>query len=209
METFFAGASVNTEEDLPERALVAVAMGLVQSNKMNPWGLHGLAHWWRVRHNGLLIAEAMGAIPRVVRLFAIFHDSQRLDDGWDKEHGPRAAAWLDRVRHEGESLTSICPCDTTRALIRALPTDEFDALHMACDQHTSAKMHDNATVATCFVADRLDLSWVGYRPDPRLMPAPTALLDDAFIEDAIAREHAGLAWAGGGAITAVWGVSAS
>ena len=83
---------------LPERTLLAAAVANVRLHGMEPWGLHGLAHWWRVRHNGLLVADAMGASSRVVKLFAIFHDSHRADDNEDPEHGPRAAAWLERVR---------------------------------------------------------------------------------------------------------------
>ncbi len=190
--------------DLPEATLIAAALSNVEHHAMRPWGLHGLAHWWRVRHNGLLVADAMGANPRVVRLFAIFHDSHREDDGYDLHHGPRAAAWLKRVR-EGHAGTHGA-CETTRAVICALPTDEFEALHAACDLHTSATRHDNPTVAACFVADRLDLSRVGFRPDPQRMPAPASLLTRELIDAAIAREKLGLAWIGGNEIETVWQV---
>ncbi len=46
--------------------------------------------------------------------------------------------------------------------------------------------------AACFVADRLDLSRVGFRPDPRRMPAPAGLLTDAVIDAAMERERVGL-----------------
>ena len=54
--------------------------------------IHGLKHWARVEANGVRIAGRMGSDELVVRLFALFHDSQRLNDGHDPEHGPRAAA---------------------------------------------------------------------------------------------------------------------
>jgi uncharacterized protein len=190
--------------ELPERKLIATAIGLVRKRRMDPWGLHGLAHWWRVRHNGLLVSDALGANPRVVRLFAIFHDSHREDDGTDPEHGPRAAEWLAKVRHATEA--GACECSETCATLRSLTDAEFLALHTACDLHTRASHHDDATVAACFVADRLDLSRVGFRPDPRLMPAPATLLHRDFIEAAMARERAGLAWPGGAEIEEVWGV---
>jgi uncharacterized protein len=195
------GAGHAVTRPLPEPALVAAAVKNVERCGMRPWGVHGLAHWWRVRHNGLLVAGAMRANPRVVTLFAIFHDSHRHDDGGDPRHGPRAAAWLARVRAGERDAHGACDA------IRSLADDEFDSLATACELHTSAARHDDPSVAACFVADRLDLSRVGFRPDPRRMPAPAGLLDRAFIEAAIERERAGLAWPGGEGIAGVWGVT--
>ena len=46
--------------------------------------LHGLPHWERVRENGVTLAGATdGADTEVVCLFALFHDSMRLNDGHD------------------------------------------------------------------------------------------------------------------------------
>ena len=59
-----------------------------------PWdGDHGIAHWARVLENGLRLAEETGANIEVVQLFAILHDSQRVNEGGDPDHGPRAAAF--------------------------------------------------------------------------------------------------------------------
>ena len=59
-----------------------------------PWdGDHGIAHWARVLENGLRLAEETGANIEVVQLFAILHDSQRVNEGGDPKHGPRAAAY--------------------------------------------------------------------------------------------------------------------
>ncbi len=191
--------------DLPERELIDAAVAHVRSRCMDPWGLHGLAHWWRVRHNGLLIADAMGANLRVVRLFAIFHDSHRDDDGHDPDHGPRAADWLRRVR--GGEAAARDDCDAAIAALRALTDIEFESLYAACELHTSTLHHDDPTVATCFVADRLDLSRVGRRPDPRLMPAPRHVVDEELINAAIDRQRKGLDWDGGQAIERVWRIS--
>ena len=194
-------------DPLPESALIAAAVANVERCGMRPWGLHGLAHWWRVRHNGLLVADAIGANPRVVALFAIFHDSHREDDGYDREHGPRAAAWLARVRNDDH--TAHGACETTFATIRALDDAAFTSLHAACELHTSATHHDDPSVAACFVADRLDLSRVGYRPDPNRMPksaALSSLLTRDLIDAAIARERATLTWPGGNDIERIWGV---
>ena len=53
--------------------------------RLNPHGLHGLAHWLRVRENGLRLAEATGADIVVVEHFAALHDACRLTDGRDIE----------------------------------------------------------------------------------------------------------------------------
>jgi uncharacterized protein len=198
---------------LPEAALIAAAVANVRRHRMDPWDLHGLAHWWRVRHNGLLVADAMGASCRVVTLFAIFHDSHRMDDGADPQHGPRAAEWLAEVlEHRADAdprAAAAAPhgaCEVTRRTIHALDDHEFESLRLACELHTRKLHHDNPSVAACFVADRLDLSRVGFHPDPARMPAPRELLTDAFIEAAVARERAGLAWPGGEGLAGVWGV---
>jgi uncharacterized protein len=42
-------------------------------------GDHGIAHWARVYENGLRLAGETGAIVEVVRLFAVPHDSRRMN----------------------------------------------------------------------------------------------------------------------------------
>lgn len=41
--------------------------------------VHGLKHWQNVEANGLKIAQIENADASVVSLFALFHDSQRLN----------------------------------------------------------------------------------------------------------------------------------
>ena len=45
--------------------------------QINWMGHHGIAHWARVRANGLMLAQLNGANPHFVELFAWFHDSRR------------------------------------------------------------------------------------------------------------------------------------
>lgn len=206
---------------IPEYALVALAMAHVRACGMDPWGIHGVEHWWRVRHNGLLVAQSMGARPHVVTMFAILHDSHRRDDLDDPEHGPRAAAWLARVREASNDAIDADPLFGAPAhrksgrvhqrfvapaveSIRALDDADFRALLVACREHTREETHPDPTVAACFVADRLDLSRVGYRPDPARMPAPRQLLTDALIDGAVERQRLGLAWPGGAEIRGAW-----
>jgi uncharacterized protein len=116
-----------------------------------PWdGVHGIAHWARVLENGLRLAEETGANIEVVQLFAIFHDSQRVNEVTDPDHGPRAAAFaLD-----------------LRGLLFDLPDHEFRLLHRACAGHTHERTHPNVTIQTYWDADRLDLARVGMTPHP-------------------------------------------
>jgi uncharacterized protein len=58
---------------------------------MDLHGIHGVAHWQRVREKGVRIAKQTGANPLIVELFAFLHDCCREDDGTDSGHGERAA----------------------------------------------------------------------------------------------------------------------
>jgi hypothetical protein len=80
---------------------VGIKIGLVVSKKLIirirqqfrlDWGgIHGVVHWARVLENGLCLAKETGAQVKVVWFFAVFHDSQRMTDSWDPEHGWRGA----------------------------------------------------------------------------------------------------------------------
>jgi uncharacterized protein len=117
------------------------------------YSVHGLDHWRRVERNALLLATRTGADIAAVRLFALFHDSRRENDGWDDGHGARGA----------EYATSL------RGTAYDLPDDRFELLHYACVWHTDGEHHDDPTIATCWDADRLDLGRVGVIPDPEFM----------------------------------------
>lgn len=112
--------------------------------------IHGIEHWKRVERNGLLLATDNVNI-KVVRLFAYLHDHKRLSDGWDLEHGRRAAENLDNIR---------------QILLSELTDDEFVMLKRACMEHTIIHRTGIPTIDACFDADRMDLPRVGYMPDP-------------------------------------------
>ena len=115
--------------------------------------VHGLDHWQRVERNVTEIAPYTGADVTLAQLFAVLHDSNRLNDSHDPRHGARAAAWareLNGVRFQ---------LDATR-------------LELLCDamtRHDKGQVSDDPTTGTCWDADRLDLPRVGIRPAPRLM----------------------------------------
>ena len=127
---------------------------LIKESLVIDWrGIHGVSHWARVAANGRFLAERTGADPGVVELFAWLHDSCRLDDGRDPDHGPRAAYWARELRGTWFAL------DDAR----------FELLVQACELHTRGQVEADVTVATCWDADRLDLGRVGTEPDPRYL----------------------------------------
>lgn len=56
-------------------------------------GIHGVGHWARVLENGLRLAKETKANVEIVQLFAIFHDSCRVNEGSDFSHGRRGQNW--------------------------------------------------------------------------------------------------------------------
>jgi len=126
----------------------------VTSRFQGHWSsLHGPTHWRRVERNAVLLASRTSANVTVVRLFAIFHDSARVHDGWDDGHGARGAEYARELR----------------GVVYDLNDEEFDLLHYACVWHTNGMVHENSTIATCWDADRLDLGRCGIMPDPKRM----------------------------------------
>src|SRR4051794_30663274 len=104
-------------------------------------GYHGVSHWARVLENGLRLGETTGAKIEVVRLFAIFHDSKRINEGSDPSHGQRGADFA----------------KTLRGRLFDLPDDQFKLLYRACAGHTHELTHSDPTIQTCWDSDRLDL----------------------------------------------------
>lgn len=113
-------------------------------------GDHGIVHWARVLENGLRIAETNGADREVVALFAIFHDSRRVNEDRDDDHGLRG----------GEFARSL------RGDLVHLDDARFALLFDACRLHTDGLTTGDRTLLTCWDADRLDLGRVGIAPDP-------------------------------------------
>jgi uncharacterized protein len=122
-------------------------------------GIHGVPHWARVRHNGLVLAEKTKGSRRVVSLFAFLHDSCRWDDQADVHHGARAAALVGELRD--------------RCVI-SLSDEEAQLLAFACRHHSEGLVEADVTVQTCWDADRLDLGRVGKHPHPRYLCTPAA-----------------------------------
>jgi uncharacterized protein len=125
-------------------------MAFLRSQFALDWqGIHGAAHWARVRANGLRLATITGARRDVVELFAVLHDARRENDDYDPQHGARAAELAQSLR--GTHLL--------------LDDGAFESLAFACTYHSGGGVEGNATVQTCWDADRLDLGRVGIQPD--------------------------------------------
>jgi uncharacterized protein len=142
---------------------------VLEQYRLSANGIHGVAHWGRVLENGRRLARLTGADPRVVELFAIFHDACRATDGADSQHGPRAAA-------------------LARGWRRWIDLDDsgFALLFEACDCHTRGpRRGTDVTVLTCLDADRLDIPRVGRRIKPGLLFTSAA------------RDPLMISWAGG------------
>jgi uncharacterized protein len=121
--------------------------------------LHGEAHWKCVTWTGLELAQQ---IPEgdadVVALFGLFHDSQRLDDGADRDHGRRAAMFVESLHGR---LFHLAP-------------EGLERLVRACAAHADGLISDDPTIGACWDADRLNLCRLGVRPDPELLSTEIA-----------------------------------
>ena len=158
---------------LPAITTPQLVAAIIENYQLNPYGIHGLSHWARVLVNGLTVVAETGADPEVVALFSVFHDSRRQNDAWDPEHGARGA----RLARD------------MRGIYFELDDTRFAQLTTACEGHTHELTHHDITVATCWDADRLDLSRVGRIPKPTRMATDTGR-QDHIIQPAVQRSNA-------------------
>jgi uncharacterized protein len=135
-------------------------------------GIHGEAHWRRVLGNGQRLASQTGADLEVVEFFAFLHDAKRQNDGWDREHGVRGAAFV-----EGLPI-SLLP----------LVGEKRDLLVYAIAHHSDGLTDGDVTVQTCWDADRLDLGRIGVRPNPKYL-CTEAAKDPAVLTWALQRSQ--------------------
>jgi uncharacterized protein len=121
-------------------------------------GTHGANHWGRVRHHALALAAARGADALVVELFAFLHDSQRENEWDDRRHGERGADYARSLQGRFYDLEG----------------DRLEVLAHAIRFHSDGKVSTDATIQTCWDADRLDLGRVGRTPSPRFLSSHAA-----------------------------------
>jgi uncharacterized protein len=118
--------------------------------KINWQGIHGIAHWSRVKYHGRKIGIARGADLLVLELFAFLHDSKRENDGYDPGHGLRAARYTKSLNGRYFNLTN----------------SQLAQLCEAMENHTNGYKHDDVTIQSCWDSDRLDLGRVDIKPSP-------------------------------------------
>jgi uncharacterized protein len=152
-------------------------------------GVHGAPHWARVLENGRLLAQHTGADLPVVVLFAVLHDSKRLNENFDHKHGQRAADFAASL--QGKTIQ--------------LSEDQFKSLYAACAGHTDGKTAADVTVQTCWDSDRLDLGRVGMKVNPKFLCTPAAK-DPSIISWASQRARA---WLVPDLIQQEWGLDLS
>lgn len=102
----------------------------------------------------------------MVRLFALLHDSQRVNEGCDEGHGARAAWFAVQLNRDG---------------LLGLNSRQLDWLRQACEEHSNGKTQAAPTVQACWDADRLDLGRVGTYPNPRFL-CTEAAMDQDYIQ---------------------------
>lgn len=119
--------------------------------------IHGLDHWWRVWKNAewLTTTNAIRGVDlEVVALFALFHDSMRINDYEDPGHAERGWFLFEYLYDgSGDLLTQT----------------QMSQLMTAICFHHEGQTHSSPTVGVCWDADRLDIHRKGVWPDPRFM----------------------------------------
>ena len=149
---------------IPDAGRLVKAVLERSTGKHSP--IHGESHWQRVAAAGLALLPKMPAAdPALVFLFALFHDSMRLNDNYDPLHGPRGAALARKLRGEAFDLEDA----------------EMGLLGFACEEHTKGGVGSDPTVGVCWDADRLNLWRVGRRPDPRLLSTEAARSEEHIV----------------------------
>jgi uncharacterized protein len=109
--------------------------------------IHGTPHWSRVFYYGHLLSELNDYDKENIAFFSIFHDSKRLNDHEDPEHGLRGAEFF----------------KTFDKIIKIKP-EQKEIIYEACKVHNYLKQSDSLEVGLCLDSDRLDLWRVGVNP---------------------------------------------
>ena len=135
---------------------MATDLQVVDAVLSNAWRrsstVHGEEHWRCVAATGLSLAEGVGDCDReLVLLFGLLHDTRRENEHVDPGHGPRAVAYAREL---------------ARAGVLVLSGPRLELLCHAIEEHSNGLVSADATVGSCWDADRLHLPRVLIQPDP-------------------------------------------
>lgn len=126
--------------------------------------MHGLDHWHRTWKNSLLLGGTSRSVDmEVVAMYALFHDSMRLNDGDDRGHGIRGYRLYERYKQVHPNFE------------RIFVHRQEELLFEACAEHSEGHRSTNPTIAVCWDADRLDLHRKAIWPDARFMSTPEGI----------------------------------
>ena len=121
--------------------------------------IHGEQHWRAVAATGLrLLRETPNADPVVVLLFGLLHDSRRINDYDDPEHGIRAAQYAQDLQSR----------------LFQLRAEQLGLLDYACHHHAFGELSSDPTIGICWDSDRLNLWRIGLKPSERLLSTNAA-----------------------------------
>jgi len=125
--------------------------------------IHGIKHWKNIERIGKYLAKYTGADKKVIRLFALLHDSKRENEDYDSEHGLRASLFLK---------------DLYNKKLLKISAKQLEQLMFACEHHDNSEIKsDDITIQTCWDADRLDLWRLGVEPEKELLNTKVAKED--------------------------------
>jgi uncharacterized protein len=133
---------------------------------LDPLGIHGTPHWIQVEQNAYRLAKSEGIQSDVFSLFALFHDSRRINDGRDKDHGVRGAALARNLQGKWFQLSKM----------------DLEILCYACENHTKKTHHPDSIIGICWDADRLDLPRVGIATDIRYLNSVSAINESLSLD---------------------------
>ena len=122
--------------------------------------IHGSPHWSRVFYYGHLLSELNDYDKENIAFFSIFHDSKRINDGDDPQHGLRGAEFF----------------RTFDKIIQIKP-EQKEIIYESCKVHNYLKQADSLEVGLCLDSDRLDLWRVGISPNDEYLHLKQAKTD--------------------------------
>jgi uncharacterized protein len=161
-------------------ALTALVEAVLEKAWRRDSSLHGDEHWRCVTATGLALAPTVGGADRtLVFCFGLLHDTRRVNDAIDAEHGDRAASFAGELRADGVLL---------------LGDDRFAVLVEALARHSRGLVSDEPTTGTCWDADRLHLPRVSIQPRPDLFSTRAARATTALAAAGLLRDDGPPSW---------------